>query len=97
MSAQYSGRKACRQTTVENCSSWQWAGTGFVEGSANVAGVPHSSDRHLNDLTFRDIDMMASPSGAIPESSDAVDEGLNRALQLDIVQVTDHQIHLRYG
>jgi len=36
-------------------------------------------------FTFRGIDLKASPSSAISESSDVVDEGLNRAPQIDIV------------
>jgi len=37
-----------------------------------------------DDFTFRGIDLKASPSSAIFQSSDVVDEGLNRAPQIDI-------------
>jgi len=47
---------------------------------------------HTDDITFRGFDLKARPSGTLYESSDVVNEGLNRAPQIDIVQVTDNQI-----
>jgi len=44
-----------------------------------------------DDLTFRGIDLKASSVSAIAESSDVMDEGINRAPQFDIAQVTDNQ------
>jgi len=71
-------------------------------GSCKVLSISLESQTtqtgiQADDLTFRGIDLKASPSSAVSESSDAMDEGLNRAPQIDISKVTDHQITLRYG
>jgi len=98
MPAKCNGREACRQATAESYSPGKGLELGLLEVlSMSLESQTPRTGIQADDLTFKGIDLKASPSSAISKSSDVVDEGLNRVPQIDIAQVTDHQITMIYG